>query len=81
MLTKGRNGWFYLNKERENKRPYRRGNEESIDSERCRNIGTVRKSRITRRGKKGEMRRGRGIITKEKSGLTCFCGPSIHKKR
>lgn len=66
-------------KKRKNKRIHRRGNEESTDWERCRNIGTVRKLRITR-GEKGK-RGSRETTAKEKNGLTCFCSPSIHWKR
>ena len=62
---------------RETKEYTAKAKEESIDSKKCRNIGAVRKSRIHEgRGKKSEKKNG-----KEKSGLTSFCGPSIHEKR
>jgi len=79
MRTNRRNSWFYQNKEEEQKNIQIKGGEESIDRKRCRNIGTVRKSRITRRekGKCGS----REATAKEKNGLTCFCGPSIRWKR
>jgi len=73
MLTNRWNRWSYLSKGEEKKRTLKEQ----------RGINGLGRDAETQERSENRVVHGerREEIAKEKSGLTCFCGPSIHEKR